>query len=220
MDRWIRTGWPSGSRMFVSHLILQPHLSRRLTSRVRYRSGLPFSIFPLDLAPHGRTRPLSPNGKLSFRRRGGDSYLCLAPVCALVIRPIGKRATRRRDADCSDSTFRRGGGQKLSHCRRSSQRGGNPSSQAQWSAARRSHNHESLSDCLSRHHIEENLSVAAVPPLSLPLWKPATVAASGPRKQQGDICSRIETSRESEREEPIQRRADGLTATGLQGADA
>ena len=76
---------PSGSRMFASHLILQPpHLSRRLTSRVRYRSGLPFSFFPLDLAPHGRTRPLSPNGKLSFRRRGGDSYLCLARVCALV----------------------------------------------------------------------------------------------------------------------------------------
>ena len=72
-----RTGGPSGSRMFVSHLILQPpHLSRRLTSRVRYRSGLPFSFFPLDLAPHGRTRPLSPNGKLSFRRRGEDSYPC------------------------------------------------------------------------------------------------------------------------------------------------
>ena len=94
LDRWIRTGGPSGSRMFVSHLILQPpHLSRRLTSRVRYRSGLPFSFFPLDLAPHGRTRPLSPNGKLSFRRRGGDSYLCLDRVCALVIRPIGKGAT-------------------------------------------------------------------------------------------------------------------------------
>ena len=49
-------------------------------------------------------------------------------------------------------------------------------------------------------------------PLSLsplPLWKPATVAASGPRKQQGDICSRIETS--SEREGGTDPKAGGRT---------
>ena len=97
LDRWIRTGGPSGSRMFVSHLIIQPHLSRRLASRVRYRSGLPFSFFPLDLAPHGRTSEASFAKweiKLPTARRGFVSVTpCLARVCALVIRPIGKRAT-------------------------------------------------------------------------------------------------------------------------------